>query len=94
MYSSGDNPARYLAHALGLNGRGRESNYVHKLKPHSLEWGRGLLVLILDHPKNKCQSNHTLWCVVAHCFFDLRSPLSFVVGAENYNSIDELVKEK
>jgi len=36
---------------LGLNGRGRESNY-------------------------------------------LRNPLSFVVGAENYNSIDELVKEK
>ena len=51
MYSSGDNPARYLAHALGLNGRGRESNY-------------------------------------------LRSPLSSVVGAENYNSIDKLVGER
>ena len=48
---SRDSPSEYLAHALGLNGRGRESNY-------------------------------------------LRSPLSFVVGAENYNSIDRLVGEK
>ena len=38
----------------------KKFDHVHKLKPHSKEWGRSLRVLILDHPKNKCQSNHTL----------------------------------
>src|SRR3989344_5153772 len=34
-----------------------------KLKPHSLEWGRSLLLLISEHPKNKCPCKpHLLRC--------------------------------
>jgi len=36
--------------------------------------------LYLEHPKNKCQSNHTFQGVVAHCFFDAK-----IAGAEKCN---------
>jgi hypothetical protein len=37
--------------------------YVHKLKTHSIEGGRSLPVLILDHPEN-LRTNPAPWCGV------------------------------
>ena len=40
-------------------------------KPHTLVCGN------LEHPKNKCQLNYVLKCIVAHCFFDLQKSIEF-----------------
>jgi len=70
--NSGTNtvPVEYVGSLNHMTPAERANYYVHKLKPNSLELGRNLQILILDHPKNPTNKPHTLVCGKREGFFD------------------------